>query len=315
MRFGIVSLILAACLLAFGMIFPWSKTLGILGLCYGLAALGVAIPARAGQVSFGHAMFACVSAYGVAFIVRAYPTIDAVLLVLLATMISTIFAAIIGFFIVRYRGIFFGMLNLAVSMVIYALLGKLYEFSGGTDGLRVERPEFFGMVTERSEFETLLLIFALLVALICGWIYQRFIKSATGEALMGLRTNETRLEYLGLSAHKILWVSYLFSAVFVSLSGAIFALAQGLVTPDIGSWMRSGEFVFITILGGVNHALGPFIGAAVFEVVKLAASAYLAGVWQLILGVTLLIVIVVAPAGIVGAIEKRQALKRGEKSQ
>lgn len=315
MKFGYVSLILAACLLAFGLLFPWSKTLGILGLCYGLAALGVAIPARAGQVSFGHAMFACVSAYGVAFIGRAFPGTDGVLLVLMATIISSVFAAIIGFFIVRYRGIFFGMLNLAVSMVIYALLGKLYEITGGTDGIRVDRPVFFGMAMERSDFETWLLIFALLISLLCGWIYQRFIKSATGEALMGLRTNETRLEYLGLSAHKILWTSYLLSAVFVGLSGAIFALAQGLVTPDIGSWMRSGEFVFITILGGVNHALGPFIGAAVFEIVKLGASAYLAGVWQLILGVTLLIVIVVAPTGIIGAIEKYQALKRGRNSQ
>ena len=128
---------------------------------------------------------------------------------------------------------------------------------------------------------------------------------------MGLKSNETRLEYLGLSAHRVLWVGYVISGLFVSLSGAIFALAQGLVTPDIGSWTRSGELVFITILGGVSHSLGAFIGAAIFEAVKLTAAAYMAGVWQLLLGFTLLFVIVVAPDGIIGALEKRKE-KKGE---
>lgn len=104
-------------------------------------------------------------------------------------------------------------------------------------------------MTERSEFETILLSFTLLVSLGCGWFYQRFIHSASGEALAGLKTNETRLEYLGLSAQKVLWVGYVISGLFLSLSGAIFALAQGLVTPDMGAWTRSGEFVFIMILG------------------------------------------------------------------
>ncbi len=312
MRFGTFSVVLASGLMVIGLLFPWMKTIGILGLCYGLAALGVALPARAGQVSFGHAMFACVSAYAVAFIAKAFPNLDGVMLIALGVSLSTLFAALLGLFMVRYRGIFFGMLNLAVSMVIVALLGKLYALTGGSDGIRVDRPTFFGLVTERSEFETILLGFMLLVSLGCGWFYQRFIHSASGEALSGLKTNETRLEYLGLSAHHVLWVGYVISAFFLSLSGAVFALAQGLVTPDMGSWTRSGEFVFIMILGGVNHALGAFVGASIFELVKLAASAYMAGVWQLLLGVTLLVVIVVAPEGIIGALEKRKSQKQGD---
>ncbi|MBU3647502.1 MAG: branched-chain amino acid ABC transporter permease [Limnohabitans sp.] len=315
MRFGTVSLILAGALMAIGLLFPWIKTIGILGLCYGLAALGVALPARAGQVSFGHAMFACVSAYAVAFTAKALPHLDGLALIVWSVGLSTGFAAVLGLFMVRYRGIFFGMLNLAVSMVIVALLGKLYSLTGGSDGIRVDRPTFLGLVTERSEFETMLLGFTLLVSLGCGWFYQRFIHSASGEALSGLKTNETRLEYLGLSAHHVLWVGYVISGFFLSLSGAIFAMAQGLVTPDMGSWTRSGEFVFIMILGGVNHALGAFVGAGIFEVVKLAASAYMAGVWQLLLGVTLLVVIVVAPEGIIGALEKRKSSTRNSQQQ
>ena len=309
MRFGLISLVLAAAMMAIGVLFPWMKTIGILGLCYGLAALGVSLPARSGQVSFGHAMFACVAAYAVAFTAKAFPQLDGLMLIVWSVGLSTAFCAVLGLFMVRYRGIFFGMLNLAVSMVIVALLGKLYSLTGGTDGIRVDRPTFFGFVTERNEFETLLLGFTLLVSMGCGWFYQRFIHSASGEALSGLKTNETRLEYLGLSAHQVLWVGYVISGVFLSLSGAIFALAQGLVTPDMGSWMRSGEFVFIMILGGASHALGAFVGAGIFEVVKLAASAYMAGVWQLLLGITLLVVIVVAPEGIIGAFNKKKENK------
>jgi ABC-type branched-subunit amino acid transport system permease subunit len=311
MRFGTISFVLAVAMMLIGLLFPWMKTIGILGLCYGLAALGVALPARAGQVSFGHAMFACVSAYAVAFTAKAFPHWDGLILIVWSVTLSTLFSALLGWFMVRYRGIFFGMLNLAVSMVIVALLGKLYSLTGGSDGIRVDRPTFLGVMTERSEFETILLSFTLLVSLGCGWFYQRFIHSASGEALAGLKTNETRLEYLGLSAQKVLWVGYVISGLFLSLSGAIFALAQGLVTPDMGAWTRSGEFVFIMILGGVNHALGAFVGAAIFEVVKLAASAYMAGVWQLLLGMTLLLVIVVAPEGIIGALEKRKSKKQG----
>jgi ABC-type branched-subunit amino acid transport system permease subunit len=309
MRFGTISLVLAVGLMVIGLLFPWMKTIGILGLCYGLASLGVSLPARSGQVSFGHAMFACVAAYAVAFTAKAFPQLDGLMLIVWSVVFSTAFSAVLGLFMVRYRGIFFGMLNLAVSMVIVALLGKLYSLTGGSDGIRVDRPTFFGFVTERSEFETLLLGFTLLVSLGCGWFYQRFIHSASGEALSGLKTNETRLEYLGLSAQKVLWVGYVISGVFLSLSGAIFALAQGLVTPDMGSWMRSGEFVFIMILGGASHALGAFVGAGIFEVVKLAASAYMAGVWQLLLGITLLVVIVVAPEGIIGAFNKKKENK------
>lgn len=306
MKLGIASVFSVFVLMSLGLAFPWSKTMLIIGLCYGLSSLGVAIPAKSGQVSFGHAMFACVSAYSVAFMAKAFPTWDGLLLIFFATCTGTAFSALLGLFVVRYRGIFFGMLNLAFSMVIVTLLGKLYNLSGGTDGIRVERPALMGMLTDRSDFETMLLVLTCCLCLLAGWFYQRFIHSATGEALVGLKSNETRLEYLGISAHKVLWVGYVLSGLMVSLAGALFALAQGLVTPDMGAWTRSGELVFIMILGGVTHALGPFVGAAIFQAVKLFASAYMAGVWQMLLGFTLLVVIAVAPDGILGAWQKRR---------
>ncbi|MEY4676098.1 MAG: hypothetical protein RLZZ470_605 [Pseudomonadota bacterium] len=291
--------------LGLGLLFPWSKTPLIMALCYGLASLGVCLLVRAGQVSFGHALYAAVAAYAVAFLARAHPETDGLVLILAGILASTVVGGVVGLFVVRYRGIFFGMLNLALSMVVFSMLGKFYNVTGGTDGLRINRPTMFGLVTERNDYETLLLCLSVLLAGGLGWLVQRYFKSAAGEALAGIKSNETRLEYLGLSAKYILWQAYVGSAALVGLSGALFGLVQGLVTPDIGSWFRSGEYVFITILGGSGHALGVFLGAAVFEAVKLFASAYMTGVWQMLLGLTLILVILVAPEGMVGMLRRK----------
>jgi len=88
-------------------------------------------------------------------------------------------------------------------------------------------------------------------------------------------------------------------------------LLQGLVTPELGYWVRSGEFVFIAILGGSAHALGAFLGAVVFQIIQLVGTVLLAGTWKMMLGATLIIVILVAPNGITGALP----IKRWSKSR
>lgn len=306
---GFVGAIL--CLLL-GWQFPWSKTPLIMGLCYGLASLGVSVMMRAGQVSFGHALYAAIGAYTVAFVTRAYPAIDGIVLLSAALLVSGLAGAVVGLFMVRYRGIFFGMLNLALSMVVFAMLGKMYNWSGGTDGLRMERPTLLGFTLERADFESSLLIVVVMCVVGMVWLVQRYFKSAAGEALAGIKTNETRLEYLGLSARLILWQAYVLSALLVGLSGALFAMVQGLVTPDIGAWLHSGEYVFIAVLGGSGHAIGAFLGAAVFETVKLFAAAYMTGIWQMLLGLTLIFVIILAPDGIVGLMRRKSIHRHQE---
>lgn len=287
---------------AAGLIFPWLKTPLLTSLSYGLAALGVAVLMRAGQVSFGHAMYAAISGYTVAFLARSFPGLDALVLIGAGVLASVIAGAVIGLFVVRYREIFFGMLNLALSMVLFSLLGKFYGITGGTDGLRIDRPTLGWVQFDRAGYETALLLLTVGACVLLGWLVQRYFRSAAGEALAGVKTNEMRLEYLGLSARRVLWNGYLLSAGLVGLSGALVALLQGLVTPELGYWLRSGEFVFVAILGGTAHVLGSFIGALVFEAIKLFAAAFLTGVWQLLLGAVLIAVILIAPTGITGAL-------------
>lgn len=278
---------------------PWLKTPVILALANGLSVLGVVVLIRAGQVSFGHAMWIGVGGYAVAFLARDLH-LDGLLLVALGTLTSLVLGALVGLFVVRYRGIFFAMLNLAFSMVFFSVLSKFGGVTGGSDGLRFDRPRFAGVELQRDGFENVLLYLALAAALVSCALVQRYFASAPGQALIAIKTNETRLEYLGISAKRVFFGGYLISAALCGLSGSLSALAQGLVTPEMGYWVRSGEIVFISILGGSGHAIGAFAGAFVFEFVKLYSAALLTGAWQLALGVVLLVIVFAAPTGLVG---------------
>lgn len=291
-------LLLAAATLLLPLVAPWLKTPLILGTAFGIAALGISILIVSGQISFGHALYVCLGGYLVAFALKRWTQLDSALLLGLGAVVGAVAGAVIGSFVVRYRGIFFGMLNLALSMVLYAALVKFFSITGGSDGLRLERSPFFGVTMERDAFESTLLVSGVVLALLLGWLVQRYLKSPAGQALAAIKTNETRLEYVGISAYRTLWIGYVISAMLCGLSGAIFAIAQGLVTPEMGYWVRSGEIVFVAILGGVGHPVGAFIGAAVFEFVKLFAAAYLTGAWQMVLGFVLIAMVFLAPRGV-----------------
>lgn len=284
--------------LAAGLAFPWLKTPLIIALSYGFAALGVSILIRAGQVSFGHAGFTCLAGYAAVALTRQWPQTDALVLLVAGAGAGLVSGLLVGLFVARYRAIFFGMLNLALSMVLFSVLGKFYNLTGGTDGLRLERPPLAGQVMERAPFETSLLVIAVVLVVACCWAIRRYYAAPMGQALVAIKTNEVRLEYLGLSARRVFLTGYVISATLCGFSGAMFALIQGLVTPEMGYWVRSGEYVFIAILGGSAQPVGAFIGAIAFEFLKLFASAVLTGTWQLVIGIVLLVLIFAAPSGL-----------------
>ena len=119
-----------------------------------------------------------------------------------------------------------------------------------------------------------------------------------------IKTNETRLEYLGISARRTLLVGYVVSAGLCGLGGVLMAVAQGIVTPEYAWWIRSGELVFIAILGGAGSVAGAFVGAIIYEAVRVNAAAFAADVWQMVLGFFLLAIILFASRGLVGLYER-----------
>lgn len=295
--------LLAALLLVVGLAFPWLQFIFILALGKGFAALGVALLLRAGLISIGHALYFAFGAYVTAFLSRSGHINDLASLIAIATVASAAIGVLVGAFMVRYRAIFFAMLNLALSMVFFALLSKLYSTTGGTDGMRVTLPSFFGMAVERSALEEILLYGSVLLLAAVAFAVHRYLASPLGQGLSAVHTNELRLEYLGVSVWRVLLTAYAISAALAGLGGALTAFAIGHVLPEMSYWTMSGQLVLIAVLGGIGSPAGPFIGALFFEVLHTLAVTHVAEAWNLIIGVTLIVVIFFMPGGLYGILQ------------
>ena len=310
-----LALLLAALLALAPVFLPTTQVMLTLALAKSLAVLGIIVLLQAGQVSFGHALFYAVSAYAAAFLGRAMAGGELLLNLLLGMASAALVALLVGLFVVRYREIFFGMLNLAASMIFFSFLEKFYHITGGSDGLSVPRPTVLGFTLERAGFETLLYYGSLALVLAALMLTHRFLSSPVGQMLRAIKTNEVRLEYLGVSSRRVLLAGYVVSAALCGLGGALMASAQGIVTPEYAWWVRSGEFVFIAILGGAGSVQGALVGALAYESVKTYAAAFAADIWQLVLGVVLLAVILFAPKGMAGLLQARRGREDGGRDE
>jgi ABC-type branched-subunit amino acid transport system permease subunit len=293
------------------LVVPSWATLFALILAKSIAVLGIILLLQAGQVSFGHAMFFATGAYAAAFWSKYVGGGDILLYLLLGAVSSTILGIIVGLFVVRYREIFFGMLNLAFSMVLWSLLEKMFHYTNGADGIRVARPGLLGMHFTPEIFQYVILYVSLLTAGVAFLGVQRYLDSPLGHILRAIKSNETRLEYLGTSARHVLLIGYVISAFLAGISGTLVAIVEQIATPEFGFWTKSGEFVFIAVLGGGAHAFGAFAGAAVFEIVRFYAAAQLANAWQLILGAVVIVIILYAPSGLIGLRQRGGRAKEG----
>ena len=156
---------------------PSMATLVTLILAKSIVVLGIIILLQAGQVSFGHAMFFAAGAYTAGFWGRYLGVGDLVGYLLVGTIVATLLGLLVGLFVVRYREIFFGMLNLAFSMVLWSLLEKMFHYTNGADGIRIPRPRIAGMTFSPETFEFVLLGVTLAIAVAATIATQRYLDS------------------------------------------------------------------------------------------------------------------------------------------
>ena len=272
-------------------------------LSLGLPALGVAILMRAGLISFGHALYFAAGAYTVAYANRWNLTGDAVPLLALAAASAGGVSALVAPFIVRYRGVFFAMLNLALAMVAYTLLLKLYRVTGGSDGLPVSTGSIFGVALGPAAFSRTLFYLVLAIGLAAGLLVARYLDSPPGWALGAINSSEIRVEFLGVSTRRVLIVAYVISGVLAGIGGAAAAIDVGHVVPDLSYWTTSSEFLFVAILGGSGTVFGPFAGALIYEWLSLFGAQYLASGWNMLLGGLIIVLLRLAPQGIWGLLQ------------
>jgi len=299
-------------------IVPYQTVLITYGLVMAIAALGFnLLLGYTGLLSFGHSAYFGAGAYAVAFIMRDLGVQAMELCILLGLLGTLVVAAIFGFVCVRYTRIFFGILTLALSQVLWSLAFKFFWVTGGTDGIRVDSAKLSllaGLIDfkgagayQRFVYSYYYYVLAVFVAAtVIMWV---IVHSPFGKALQAIRDNETRAQFVGIRVRRYRWIAFMISGLFTGLAGILWVPLNGLTTPDILYWPFSGELVFMTVLGGFRSFTGPIVGAMVFNYLKtyaIASTEY----WQMLLGAVLVFLVLVLPAGIIGTIA-RAARKLG----
>lgn len=256
-----------------------------------LAILGVNVLYRAELLSFGHGIFYAAGAYAVAYLSTAHLGLGFLPLLALGSAAGAVLAAIAGLFMARYRGIFFAMLNLAVAMIAYGLLLTLYDLTGGSDGLPVNQPAIVGYILSYRQFVFVSTYVMLAVTIVAVWVTHRYLVTAPGLALRGLRDNEIRLRYLGISVPATAWVAYVTSGWLCGLGGAILAFATGQVTPQLTYWTTGGMLAFLAVLATTDSIVGCIAVAAIYELLIAIIGPWLGGAWELVLAAVALIAV------------------------
>lgn len=283
----------------------WLGFLLTVALAKALVVLGVAVLLRSNLVTFGHGLYFAAGAYTVGLAGKWFALYDALLLILLSALVSGAIAALLGLFLARYRGIFFGMLTLAFSMILYSLLLKLYSVTGGTDGMVITPPTVLGLVpgARAAAADYYLTLGCLALAL---FVTRRWLASPLGFLANAIRDNEIRVEYMGASVRQGIYLTHLLSGVLGGVGGCLVAFAVGHIAPEFSYWTQSGDFVFVTLLGGYGSVFAPVLGSIVFEVVRNYAYALSPYTWQMSLGVILLAIILFLPRGLWSLLERLQ---------
>src|SRR5262249_11542646 len=289
------------------------------GLVAAIAALGFnLLLGYTGLLSFGHSAYFGVGAYTVAFVVQYLGPHSMEFYILIGIPVVAITSALLGYICVRHTRIFFGILTLALSQVLYSLALKLYWETGGSDGLRVPRPALLlGLLSFSGprgfqQFIPSYYYYVLAVFVMCVIIMWVIVHSPFGKTLQAIRDNEVRARFVGIRIRRFRWIAFLVSGTFTGLAGILWVPLNGLTTPDVLYWSFSCGTVFMALLGGFRNFTGPIVGGIVFTYLKTYAVAT-TEYWQLLLGVVLVTLVLVLPTGIVGAISKvGQRLTRGK---
>ena len=287
-----------ALLLAVGSLLPhWALFLITVSFGKGLAVLGLLILMRTGLVSFGQGLYYCLGAYTAGSLGWALGFNDAFLALAAGVLAAGVLAFVLGFLLSKYRGIFFAMLSMAFSMILYGLLVKT-AMLGSTDGFKVAVPSFFGMAIAGSWVRYAVYVLACLTVALAGLFVHRYLKTSLGRLSPAIKDNELRVEYMGASVRQAIHIKYVIAAALAGLGGALTAVTVGHIDPEMAYWTTSGEFVFITVLGGTGSVLGSFLGAMIFESIRSFAYDLSPNTWQMVLGAILMLIIFFLPGGL-----------------
>jgi branched-chain amino acid transport system permease protein len=266
-----------------------------------------------GLVSFGHAAYFGLGAYILAYISSQRDLALKLTSNLLVTMPAVVIgcalaAAVIGFFALRTRGIYFLMVTLAFAQMLFSIAISWTRVTGGSDGLAgVPRPTI-GLGAWLYEFDSRQSFYylVLLVFLATYLILRRIVNSPFGLTLRGIRENEARLRALGYNTFRYKMASFIIGGAFAGVAGALLAHSFGIASPENLYWINSGQVMIMLIIGGAGTLTGPMFGAATVRLLRNFASSYTER-WETLVGLVFILFVIFAPRGIIGLIRRARA--------
>ena len=268
-------------------------------LIFGLFALSLdLIMGYTGMVSFGHAAYFGLGAYGSALLLIHFaPPIPVALLA--GMLLAAVVAVPVGWFSTRARDIYFAMLTLAFAQLLYTVAYKWRELTGGSDGIAgVPKTELvWGGPSLAAPHAFYLVVAAAVVVSLLAC--RALVRSPFGRALEAIRENERRFVSLGRDARPFKLAVFVIAAGLAGLAGALFAPFRGFASPEVMFWVLSGQGLMMVITGGIGTLIGPILGAMVFILVQEILSSYTEH-WMIFTGAIFVLMVIFLPGGLVG---------------
>ena len=287
----------AAVLLAPLVIGPFWLFVGIEVFVYALYAVSFNLLfGFGGMLPFGHAAFFGLGAYALAILLKK-AGLHALLALAAAPLICAVGAGLVAFFCVRLTGIYLGMLSFSFQMLLYTVIFKWYDLTGGDDGLSgISIPGFMGQPMA-------LYYLALVLVMVSLWPLWRLVNSPFGKALQAVKNNPQKCLAIGIDTSLHRWIAVVVAGFFTGLAGALFALANQSVFPGWLNWSASAVPIIMAVLGGAHSFAGPLVGAAIFVLLQTWLTGH-TEYWALCLGVLIIGIVTVMPNGILGYLKQ-----------
>ena len=266
-----------------------------------------------GLVSLGHAAYFGLAGYALAFLMPQGEAASLWMTLPLAVLASALAALVIGFFVVRTHGIYFIMVTMAFAQMVFFLFFDNKEL-GGSDGLYINfRPSanLVGHTLFDLDNKTTLYYFTLLSLVLVYAFLRRLLWSPFGRALSGIRVNENRMRAMGFGTFGYKLSAFTLAGALAGLAGYLWGVQTGYINPELMGFHMSAHAIMMVILGGMGNFAGAVVGAFAFEYVLHAlkdlpqiGSVNLGKHWQLWMGSFIVLIVIFAPRGLLGLVEK-----------
>jgi branched-chain amino acid transport system permease protein len=254
-----------------------------------------------GMISFGHAAYLGTGSYAVA-ILAFYEITNGFLQLAVAIGASALVALVIGYICLRTKGIYFIMITLALTQMLYFLGISLEEY-GGDDGINTDRSEFFEWFDLGDDTNLYYLILFFLV--LCVWISWRLINSRFGMVIRGGQSNDDRMQAIGFPTFRYKLTMFVIAGVICGVAGFLLANLTEFVTPEYMHWFRSGEIMIMVLVGGMGTLFGPVFGAIAYLLFEEVISD-LTEHWMIYFGPILILLVLFARQGVWGMLPGRE---------